>query len=144
MQGRGSDARLVKPGLLAGAIDLERALFAAEFLGCDGEAALRVALEVRRRGTHLERPVRPGQRPVFLFWRLRREQSLFVVLAASGLLLQFGMQAIINIASAVHLMPTKGMTLPFISYGGSSLLAVSLGMGMMLALTRKRHGTGDK
>lgn len=78
------------------------------------------------------------------FWRLRREQSLFVVLAASGLLLQFGMQAIINIASAVHLMPTKGMTLPFISYGGSSLLAVSLGMGMMLALTRKRHGTGDK
>lgn len=78
------------------------------------------------------------------FWRLRREQSLFVVLAASGLLLQFGLQAIINIASAVHLMPTKGMTLPFISYGGSSLLAVSLSMGMLLALTRKRHGTGEK
>ncbi len=78
------------------------------------------------------------------FWRLRREQSLFVVLAASGLLLQFGIQAIINIASALHLMPTKGMTLPFISYGGSSLMAVSLGMGMLLALTRKRHGTGER
>lgn len=77
------------------------------------------------------------------FWRLRREQNLFVVLAASGLLLQFGLQAIINIASALHLMPTKGMTLPFISYGGSSLLAVSLAMGMLLALTRKRHGRGE-
>lgn len=77
------------------------------------------------------------------FWRLRREHNLFVVLAASGLLLQFGLQAIINIASAVHLMPTKGMTLPFISYGGSSLLAVSCGMGMLLALTRKRHSTSE-
>ena len=77
------------------------------------------------------------------FWRLRRERNLFVVLAASGLLLQFGFQAIINISSAIHLMPTKGMTLPFISYGGSSLLAVSLSMGMLLALTRKRHGAGE-
>lgn len=78
------------------------------------------------------------------FWRLRREQNLFVVLATSGLLLQFGFQAIINIASALHLMPTKGMTLPFISYGGSSLLAVCLSMGMVLALTRKRHGSGEQ
>jgi cell division protein FtsW len=43
-------------------------------------------------------------------------------------------------ASTLSLIPTKGMTLPFISYGGSSVLAVSLGMGMLLALTRRRHG----
>ncbi|MEJ0063064.1 MAG: putative peptidoglycan glycosyltransferase FtsW [Alphaproteobacteria bacterium] len=76
-------------------------------------------------------------------WRLRREQNLFVVLAGSGLLLQFGFQAIINMASTLHLMPTKGLTLPFISYGGSSLFALSLQMGMLLALTRKRYGTGE-
>ena len=43
-------------------------------------------------------------------------------------------------ASTLHLMPTKGMTLPFISYGGSSTMALALGMGMVLALTRKRYG----
>ena len=55
----------------------------------------------------------------------------------------FGLQAVINMASTLHLMPTKGMTLPFISYGGSSLLALSLAMGMVLALTRRRAGLGD-
>ena len=44
-----------------------------------------------------------------------------------------------NMASSLHLIPTKGMTLPFVSYGGSSVLAVALGMGMLLALTRRRH-----
>ncbi len=63
-----------------------------------------------------------------------------MLLATSGLLVQFGLQAIINMASTLHLMPTKGMTLPFISYGGSSMLALALGMGMVLALTRKRYG----
>jgi len=74
------------------------------------------------------------------FARMMTEENLFVLLATSGLLVQFGLQAIINMASTLHLMPTKGMTLPFISYGGSSMLALALGMGMVLALTRKRYG----
>ena len=74
------------------------------------------------------------------FSRLLQEGNLFVVLGATGLLVQFGLQAIINMASSLHLMPTKGMTLPFISYGGSSMLALGLGMGMALALTRRRPG----
>ncbi len=74
--------------------------------------------------------------------RLMQEQNLFVLLAGSGLLVQFGLQAVVNMASEMRLMPTKGMTLPFISYGGSSLLALALGMGMVLALTRKRVGPG--
>ena len=76
------------------------------------------------------------------FGRMLVEQNLFVLLAGTGLLVQFGLQAVINMASALHLMPTKGMTLPFISYGGSSLFALALGMGMVLALTRKRVGPG--
>jgi cell division protein FtsW len=47
-------------------------------------------------------------------------------------------------ASTLHLMPTKGMTLPFISYGGSSLLSLAIGMGMIFALTRSREGSGDE
>lgn len=70
--------------------------------------------------------------------RLRDEQDLFLILAIAGLLTQIGLQAVINMASTLNLMPTKGMTLPFISYGGSSLLAISIGMGMLLGLTRKR------
>lgn len=72
--------------------------------------------------------------------RLLRETNLFVVLAVSGLLVQFGLQALINMASSLHLMPTKGMTLPLISYGGSSLLAIAFTLGMVLALTRRRVG----
>ncbi|MCG8354880.1 MAG: FtsW/RodA/SpoVE family cell cycle protein [Kiloniellales bacterium] len=70
--------------------------------------------------------------------KLLAERSLFVLLAATGLLVQFGLQAVINMGSTLRLMPTKGMTLPFISYGGSSLMALALGMGMLLALTRRR------
>jgi cell division protein FtsW len=77
------------------------------------------------------------------FSRLLQEGNLFVLLAATGLLMQFGLQAVINMASALHLIPTKGMTLPFLSYGVSSMLALALGMGMMLALTRRRLG-GDE
>jgi len=68
---------------------------------------------------------------------LLKEHNLFIILAVSGLVIQFGIQAIINICSTLHLMPTKGMTLPFISYGGSSLLSTSFGIGMLLAITRK-------
>jgi cell division protein FtsW len=78
------------------------------------------------------------------FARLLRQENPFVTLAATGLLVQFGLQALINMASSLRLMPTKGMTLPFLSYGGSSLLALALGMGMLLALTRRRASPGDR
>ena len=65
------------------------------------------------------------------------EEDGFKRLAVAGLGANFGFQAMINMAVNLHLMPPKGMTLPFISYGGSSLTAVALGMGMMLALSRK-------
>lgn len=77
------------------------------------------------------------------FARVFNENNYFVILATAGLLVQFGLQSMINMGSSLHLMPTKGMTLPFISYGGSSLLALGFGMGMVLALTRKRFGPGD-
>lgn len=68
------------------------------------------------------------------------EKDLFLVYAVSGLLMQFGFQALINMGVALNLLPTKGMTLPFISYGGSSMMAIGIAMGMMLALTRRRFG----
>ncbi len=74
------------------------------------------------------------------FSRLLQEGNLFVLLAATGLLIQFGLQAAINMASTLRLIPTKGMTLPFLSYGGSSMLALGLGRGMVLGLTRRRLG----
>ncbi|SFK43133.1 FtsW/RodA/SpoVE family cell cycle protein [Falsiroseomonas stagni] len=76
--------------------------------------------------------------------RLLGEMDLFVVLASAGLLTQFGLQAFVNMASSLHLIPTKGMTLPFVSYGGSSVLAIALGMGMLLALTRKRLSRAEE
>jgi cell division protein FtsW len=68
----------------------------------------------------------------------RRNENGFCKLAAMGLLLMFGLQAAINMSVNVHLMPAKGMTLPFISYGGSSLLSLALAMGFVVALTRRR------
>lgn len=76
------------------------------------------------------------------FSRLMTENNLFVLLAAAGLTTQFGLQAVVNIGVNLHLLPTKGMTLPFISYGGSSLLALAFAMGMLLALTRWRPENG--
>lgn len=72
--------------------------------------------------------------------RVRGERDLFIVISVAGLVAQFGVQAVINMGVAVNLLPAKGMTLPFLSYGGSSVLAIALGMGMMLALTRRRFG----
>lgn len=76
------------------------------------------------------------------FARVFKDSDFFVMVAVAGLLTQFALQAIINIASTTNLIPPKGMTLPFISYGGSSTIALALGMGMVLALTRFRptHG----
>ena len=74
------------------------------------------------------------------FGRAFKETDLFVQLAVAGLLVQLGLQAIINMASTLNLMPTKGMTLPFVSYGGSSMMALAIGLGMVLALTRERPG----
>ena len=72
------------------------------------------------------------------FSRAFKDSSLFVMLAVSGLLTQFGLQALINMGVTVRLLPAKGMTLPLVSYGGSSLVATALAMGMVLALTRER------
>ena len=72
--------------------------------------------------------------------RTMQNSSIFIIMATAGLAIQFGLQAFVNMASALHLIPTKGMTMPFISYGGSSLLALAISMGMLLALTRRRHG----
>ncbi len=77
------------------------------------------------------------------FARLYNDHNVFATLAGFGLLVQFGLQALINMGSTLNLIPTKGMTLPFISYGGSSLLAMSFGMGMLLALTRRRVGEDE-
>jgi len=72
--------------------------------------------------------------------RASKETSLFITLAATGLGVQFGMQAAINMASTIQLIPAKGMTLPFISYGGSSALAMAICVGMLLSLTREHAG----
>lgn len=69
--------------------------------------------------------------------KLLDEDEPFALLAAAGLACQFGLQALINMAVNVQLAPSKGMTLPFISYGGSSMLALSIGMGLLLAFTRR-------
>jgi cell division protein FtsW len=74
---------------------------------------------------------------VRVFVKLLDEQDEFKLLAASGLATQFGMQAFISMAVNTGMAPSKGMTLPFISYGGSSMIALSIGMGLLLAFTRR-------
>jgi cell division protein FtsW len=81
---------------------------------------------------------------VFMFIVVRglavaaRNEDHFCRLAGAGLVMLFGIQSAINMAVNLHLMPAKGMTLPFISYGGSSLISLALGMGFMIAVMRKR------
>ncbi|MEO9635905.1 MAG: putative peptidoglycan glycosyltransferase FtsW [Parasphingorhabdus sp.] len=74
---------------------------------------------------------------VRVFLRLLDEEDNFVILAVTGLTAQFGGQALINMAVNLQLFPSKGMTLPFISYGGSSILALCIGIGLLLAFTRR-------
>ncbi len=71
-------------------------------------------------------------------FRLMRERDPFIRLAGTGLACIFGVQALINMGVAVRLLPAKGMTLPFVSYGGSSLIAGGILVGMLLAFTRSR------
>ena len=73
-----------------------------------------------------------------------RDRNLFQMYAASGLAASLGVQAMVNMCSALQLIPAKGMTLPFISYGGSSMLSSCLAMGMLLAITRKNAAAADK
>ena len=73
--------------------------------------------------------------------RAYASEDLFSRFAASGLAIMFGVQAAINMSVNLHLIPAKGMTLPFISYGGSSMVSLAYGVGMMLALTRQRPRT---
>jgi len=88
-------------------------------IACLGIALLYVAIVVR------------------VFVKLLDEEDQFQLLAAAGLTTQFGVQAMINMAVNTQLAPSKGMTLPFISYGGSSMLALSIGFGLLLAFTRR-------
>ena len=74
-----------------------------------------------------------------LLVKLMASNNRFITLAGSGLLLLFGAQAMINMGVALNLLPTTGMTLPFISYGGSSMLSVAVTMGFLLAMTRKKR-----
>ncbi len=71
-------------------------------------------------------------------FRLIRERDPFIRLAGTGIAVLFGMQAMINMGVAARLLPAKGMTLPFVSYGGSSLVAAGIGLGLLLAFTRTR------
>ena len=74
---------------------------------------------------------------VRVFVKLLDEQDNFKLLAAAGLATQFGAQAMVSMAVNTGLAPSKGMTLPFISYGGSSMIALSIGMGLLLTFTRR-------
>ena len=74
---------------------------------------------------------------VRVFVKLLHEEDQFLMFASAGLATQFGLQALINMLVNVHLAPSKGMTLPFISYGGSSMIALSIGFGLLLAFTRR-------
>ena len=81
---------------------------------------------------------------VRLLMRASRARDSFAALAGAGLAIVVALQAFINMGVAISLLPAKGMTLPFISYGGSSLFAVALTMGLALAVTRPRPKVGER
>jgi cell division protein FtsW len=74
--------------------------------------------------------------------RAMRCDDPFARFGAAGLAILFGAQSAINMAVNLSLIPAKGMTLPFISYGGSSIISLAYGMGMLLALSRERPRAG--
>jgi cell division protein FtsW len=84
----------------------------------------------------------------FILWRciarIITSDDLFVTLGSGALITQFCVQSFVHMGSSLQILPAKGMTLPFISYGGSSLLAMGLGMGMLLSLTRRRMSGATK
>ena len=67
------------------------------------------------------------------------EENMFIYLSLCGLMMQFTMQVIVNIGVSIKLFPTKGMTLPFISYGGSSMMSMAICFGLILALTKRKY-----
>jgi cell division protein FtsW len=77
-------------------------------------------------------------------WLLAEQRNPFIRLAGTGLAVLIGLQAFVNMAVAIRLLPAKGMTLPFISYGGSSMLAAAISIGALLALTRSRPHAAEK
>jgi cell division protein FtsW len=70
--------------------------------------------------------------------RVLNEEDKFVQIASIGIISQFGLQSIINIGVTLNLLPTKGMTLPFISYGGCSTFAVAIAVGILLGFTKEK------
>lgn len=76
--------------------------------------------------------------------RVYRNNNLFIIYAVSGIMMYFALQSIFNIGVTLNLFPTKGMTLPFISYGGSSILSYAVGMGIVLALTKRKPNINFK
>ncbi len=77
-------------------------------------------------------------------WLSGKDDNMFIVLSVCGLAVSFGLQAFVNMASTLQLGPTKGMALPLISYGGSALLGASVGIGMLLSLTRRNIHAENK
>ncbi|MCX8101638.1 MAG: putative lipid II flippase FtsW [Geminicoccaceae bacterium] len=120
--GRGPGEGIVKYNLPDAHTDFVFAATAEEFgiLACLLIAALFAAILLRG------------------LWRAHEAADRFCQIAAVGLAAQFGLQALVNMAVNLNLVPTKGMTLPFISYGGSSMLALGIATGWLLALTRAR------
>ncbi len=74
---------------------------------------------------------------IYNFYIIIGQQNSFIIFVGSGILIQFALQSIINMGVSLYILPTKGMTLPLISYGGSSLLAVSISIGVLLSITKK-------
>ena len=68
---------------------------------------------------------------------MRKTGNIFILICCSTLIMQFFLQAAVHMSSTLNMIPTKGMTLPFISYGGSSLISSSISIGIILAMTRK-------